>query len=217
MKPSPYAFAWFSGLASQRWMCPSTMKYFVPFFSYMEPPRTSVRLLPSGLTTTSQWRGSEGGRRKDTGEGGFPPAPARKRLFGQPVQVPCVADHVLPAKHGGEPPLPQEPGGNPILLGLAPTARAGCRRAVLRPRGGRPLTHAKLVRHVRQGEAAGLLPAEPGIIVASLACQLESRRWTTGDICQGECPEPTTGYRYGAERGFHARRSRRRFSAANLV
>src|SRR3954447_18535296 len=35
MKPSPYLLAWFSGLASQKWTCPSTTKYLRPLLSYM--------------------------------------------------------------------------------------------------------------------------------------------------------------------------------------
>src|SRR5712691_11580224 len=136
MKPSPYAFAWFSGLASQRWMCPSTMKYFVPSFSYMEPPRASVGPRPSGLT--SQWHGSEGGSRKDAREGRFPPAPAGKRSFGQPGQLPYAADQVLPATHRGDLHSLGSLGGNPIppwesLLGRGRDAG----KPSLRPRAER--------------------------------------------------------------------------------
>ena len=35
MKPSPYLFLVFSSLASQKWVWPSTTKYFSPSFSYM--------------------------------------------------------------------------------------------------------------------------------------------------------------------------------------
>src|SRR5215212_4283973 len=43
MKPSPYLLVVFSGLASQKWMCPSTTKYFSPSFSYK-----TVVLSPKG-------------------------------------------------------------------------------------------------------------------------------------------------------------------------
>src|SRR5215208_6653241 len=48
MKPSPYLLAWFSGLASQKWTCPSTTKYLRPFFSYISPPIVSSRCRRSG-------------------------------------------------------------------------------------------------------------------------------------------------------------------------
>src|ERR687885_56301 len=37
MNPSPYLLR-LSGPASQRWMCPSTTKYFSPSFSYIAAP-----------------------------------------------------------------------------------------------------------------------------------------------------------------------------------
>src|SRR5260370_200264 len=45
MKPLPYLLAWFSGLPSQKWIWPSTMKYRSPSFSYtLRPPLLSDRL-----------------------------------------------------------------------------------------------------------------------------------------------------------------------------
>src|SRR3981081_2257860 len=44
MKPLPYLLAWFSGLASQKWIWPSTMKYRSPSFSYTADSLLSDRL-----------------------------------------------------------------------------------------------------------------------------------------------------------------------------
>src|SRR5438552_2308900 len=44
MKPLPYLLAWFSGLPSQKWIWPSTMKYRSPFFSYTSGPLLSDRM-----------------------------------------------------------------------------------------------------------------------------------------------------------------------------
>src|SRR5207302_891469 len=45
MKPLPYLLAWFSGLPSQKWIWPSTMKYRSPSFSYTSGlPSLSDRL-----------------------------------------------------------------------------------------------------------------------------------------------------------------------------
>src|SRR5215210_8541743 len=48
MKPSPYLLVVFSGLASQKWMCSSTTKYFSPSFSYKRSP------LPFGYAAPQQ-------------------------------------------------------------------------------------------------------------------------------------------------------------------
>src|SRR5437588_347158 len=45
MNPLPYLLAWFSGLPSQKWIWPSTMKYRSPSFSYtLRTPLLSDRL-----------------------------------------------------------------------------------------------------------------------------------------------------------------------------
>src|SRR5918998_6035062 len=59
MNPSPYLFFQFSGLASHRWMCPSTTKYFSPSFSYKVSPfpfRPTPDLLPRPASPLSRYR-----------------------------------------------------------------------------------------------------------------------------------------------------------------
>src|ERR1700726_2439232 len=54
MKPLPYLLAWFSGLPSQKWIWPSTMKYRSPSFSYTLGTPFSQKVLSDGLKVEAE-------------------------------------------------------------------------------------------------------------------------------------------------------------------